>query len=69
MPGRLWGCVPGLGTEQLPASTSNTNKTLPQLARPCQALEFHEIKASGWRYAPTEIDAVYCANKPEVHCS
>lgn len=47
-----------------PESGSNTNKILPQLA-----LKFHEIRALGWRYAPTEIGAVYCAHKPEVHCS
>lgn len=55
--------------EQLPGPTSNTNKILLQLARPCQALEFHKIKALGWRCAPAEIGTVYCANKPEVHCS
>lgn len=35
--------------EQLLVSTPNTNQILLQLERPCQALEFHEIKASGWR--------------------
>lgn len=35
--------------EQLLVSSPNTNQILLQLERPCQALEFHEIKASGWR--------------------
>lgn len=47
----------------LPGSTSNTNKILVELASSCKALGFYEIKASGWRTVPAEIDAAYCKNK------